>query len=402
MIEPQSAKWPLVGFFIALVAGALLIGWAIFIGQALQYVLFFAGLVMITYFIWVKFLISRGHNVQQLADSVYYLGFLFTLIALFFTLTPVLVTIEGTLGPGLIMERFGVALVTTIAGLIGRIFLVQFQKVPDAAKEEAYDQISAAVHQLAREFDECVIYLRDARDVAGRAIGETTEGATASLLEVTEVASASIQRTSEATMINVAATAEEATGLIRAASAENANSVQEFTKDATGQIQRVINNFAKKVDALRLPEDLFKGVRAKLSDLEDGVEATASTVKDHAEATAELVSHIQECIDGLQGLANEVKGVRELVREMTAARDGAKALTTTFQALDSAVAAYGAALEQHANDVKVSSATVSKELEIIRGYRDQIQEAAAAASQANLRVLEHLVENARYIRDELK
>ena len=64
--------------------------------------------------------------IEQFADSIYYLGFLLTLVALIVSLAILNeneYSLEGVGG------RFGIALITTVLGLFIRIILTNFRKI---------------------------------------------------------------------------------------------------------------------------------------------------------------------------------------------------------------------------------------------------------------------------------
>src|SRR5690606_10536290 len=95
---------------LGVVAGWLLEGWA---GRAAAFILTLGVplLAMFAYIYAGRYLDKANLNTDAFADSVYYMGFLFTLVALVFSLFAI--TGDGTTTAGLVL-RFGVALSTTI------------------------------------------------------------------------------------------------------------------------------------------------------------------------------------------------------------------------------------------------------------------------------------------------
>jgi hypothetical protein len=95
---------------------------------------------------------------EEFADSLYYLGFIFTLLSLVaMLLSPSLrgsqITADDILG------QFGIALVTTAAGLIARTMMTQFVAAGDAmmetdrAAEAAGRQLVESMRQVGTELD---------------------------------------------------------------------------------------------------------------------------------------------------------------------------------------------------------------------------------------------------------
>ena len=91
---------------------------------------------------------SGGHTLGQVADSLYFLGFMFTLVALLSALVT-LVEID-TAG---IVSRFGLALVTTLAGLLAKVTLTQFTVGLDERRAHAEAAIERAMIDMERALD---------------------------------------------------------------------------------------------------------------------------------------------------------------------------------------------------------------------------------------------------------
>lgn len=91
----------------------------------------------------------RAHDVsdEKFADSCYYLGFIFTITSIVFALFDL--PAIGTHLPD-IAVRFGAAMVSTVAGLVVRVYLVSFR--PDAA--DAMEDAEHAVLDAVRKFRE--------------------------------------------------------------------------------------------------------------------------------------------------------------------------------------------------------------------------------------------------------
>ena len=98
--------------------------------------------VMLGYFVLARRIVAhrKENTIGQVADSLYFLGFLFTLVALLSALVT-LVEID-TAG---IVSRFGFALVTTLAGLLAKVTLTQFTVGFDQRREHAERSLSHAV-----------------------------------------------------------------------------------------------------------------------------------------------------------------------------------------------------------------------------------------------------------------
>jgi len=85
---------------------------------------------------------------EQFADSVYYLGFLLTLVALVVSLY---FYQEDTLDSGLLVANFSLALLTTIFGLAVRIFINNFQIEVRGAERHIMSGVEQAANELVKK-----------------------------------------------------------------------------------------------------------------------------------------------------------------------------------------------------------------------------------------------------------
>ena len=85
---------------------------------------------------------------EQFADSVYYLGFLLTLVALVISLY---FYQSDTLESGLLVANFSLALLTTIFGLAVRIYINNFQVDIHSAERHMMSEVEHAANDLVRK-----------------------------------------------------------------------------------------------------------------------------------------------------------------------------------------------------------------------------------------------------------
>lgn len=131
----------------------LLVGWreSVLIPAA------WAVLCMLVYAAIARWRFPDVVGTESFADSFYYLGFLLTLVALI----GVLIHLGNLSGDGLlegVLRHFGIALATTVVGLLGRVLIVMFGREPDAYEqlartqvEQAYDSLTRSLNRMAAE-----------------------------------------------------------------------------------------------------------------------------------------------------------------------------------------------------------------------------------------------------------
>ncbi len=130
-----------VAFFVTIFVGlvAEIQGWPLVAGGAL-----------LLYFAFGFAVPKRIRNSERFADSLYYIGFILTLWALFFSMSPLFArTVDFTSRD--MIEKFGIALLTTVLGMTLRIALVQMRQTASDQEEESRAEIAEYVQKLNLE-----------------------------------------------------------------------------------------------------------------------------------------------------------------------------------------------------------------------------------------------------------
>jgi len=119
-------------------------------------------------------------NLDQTADNAYYLGLLFTLVSLIFALWHVqnLLT-ENDLDARTVtvlelLPDFGLALVSTVAGIVARVVLQQFRGGIEEAEERAQFELSYATAEFRDKLYVAVGDFTNAARAATSAVGDIT------------------------------------------------------------------------------------------------------------------------------------------------------------------------------------------------------------------------------------
>jgi len=126
-----------------------------------------AVLAIFGYFIYGLWLPKSQRNTERFADSLYYLGFIFTLGALFVAMTPWFNNM-GELTSRTIIEQFGIATATTFVGMTLRIILIQLRQTTTDQEEEARDAIAKYVRDLNREIRAALTEIAEFRGRAAK------------------------------------------------------------------------------------------------------------------------------------------------------------------------------------------------------------------------------------------
>jgi len=106
--------------------------------------------LMVLYSFWCYHSSYFKLRLDKAGDNIYYLGFLYTLVSLGVSLYQTAGTTEGQEE---IIANFGVALITTICGVAGRVFFTQIRDTPFEVEQETVSSLTEAARQLKGELN---------------------------------------------------------------------------------------------------------------------------------------------------------------------------------------------------------------------------------------------------------
>lgn len=247
--DARGEKW---AFFIALIAGGgIIIALRLYglpdapkdmdasVHWTAWAAIFVAIATIVGYAFYAWHTPQSGVSIDQAADNAYYLGLVFTLLSLVFALLQVQDllddrTHDSATRPQLVLDLlpdFGLALVSTIAGIIARVVLQQFRGSIEEAEERAQFELSHATAEF--------------RDKLYVAVGDFTNAARAATDVVNEIP-VHMQTTLKAAAESTAEAVREIGKQIGRAGAEFATGattatrhMQEFAEQSDGAMQKL-------------------------------------------------------------------------------------------------------------------------------------------------------------------
>ncbi|MGJ0622242.1 MAG: hypothetical protein ACR65Z_16260 [Methylocystis sp.] len=143
------------------------------------------------------------HNIRtlriredQIADNCYYLGFLYTLVSLCSALYEYDTTgeIKG------IVANFGIALGSTMVGIVLRVFLNQMRRDPLEIDHEARLELAAAAGALREQIEDAALALKSFCQTTEQMAGEQMRSTAARATKVLEEGAARVAQASDAAM----------------------------------------------------------------------------------------------------------------------------------------------------------------------------------------------------------
>lgn len=363
----------LVGFATLLLAKQLSAS-QIFISSAM------VGLIIL-YAVIMYFLGNFRLRADQVGDNCYYLGFLYTLMSLGYTLF----VFSGSQGVLVneIIANFGIALASTIAGISLRVVFHQMRVDSADVEREARLTLAQAATDLKSEMEDTVVnfndFSRQMKQSIAESIQEVGESASGALLE-------SMERHSESV--------SSATKFIAQSLADYSQASSLLHKQ-TEEHTRAFIELTKKLDAIDIPEDaVTRKISPVLEDLQiafekilerletsDEVLARATEISRSAETTLGHVDgeakSIAKTSAALKAIEHDATGLAARLREI---REGTKYIDEARISTDkftSAVETHSVGLASLSDDIAVAGANfvteINKSLDALDSARSEEQ-----------------------------
>ena len=233
--------------------------------------------LMMVYLMGVIFLNKKMNTFvrdEQMGDSFYYLGFLYTLTALAVSLFGIEEDINE------LLKNFGIAITTTLVGLIGRIILSQFRESLDEMKEKSERQISDSARKLNTQLVQSIDILRN----QSIAISKNTDKAL-----------------------------QDSSSSLRRYMVENSKILQESTeksKNVIEEFNRQASDITRKISRINIPADKFEKFQESVDDIVKTLNNLESGLK---KSSAE--SEIHKVTENFRSLNASIKSQSKLLND---------------------------------------------------------------------------------------
>lgn len=258
---------------------ALLLGVVgIIVPQLLNYPLFavVVPLSCMAIYVWVGAIYSTDTPIrEQFADSVYYLGFLYTLIALVVSLY---FYRSATLNSALLVNNFSLALITTIAGLAVRIYITNYQVEMEDVERQMLQGLDHAASEFVRKSKLITMQLEFSHDETQDAINKAISNAVDRL----EEAGARMERHADM----------------------SAKMFIENAEKSNRALAHVIRKFKQDLDEVQLPADIFaEALTPPLQRLSERLDESQTLLRDLGGEQENMLSHTRQLVGGISDTA---------------------------------------------------------------------------------------------------
>jgi hypothetical protein len=309
---------------------------------------------------------------DKLGDNCYYLGFLFTLA----TLALALYRFSGQVGViEELVRDFGIALWTTIVGMLLRIIIYQLESSPETEPDEALRLLG---NQALETGDKL------------RLTGSVLEAANRKLIGVVRSAADDTVQTLKGSAERIRQ-AGEATSTALQQKLEGMESLNERVNNAAGSLSDSISEMGRRIAQVDVPPDLVaKKLAPVIRSLASGLTQIDNGAKRAEEGNERLLAVLAaldrtaggaaHTIDRLLGMGKELEPFVTLVRRICEELDGAaiglaKSSKTVLSAADGAADMMSELAKRAAADSEV----VAKHREALDGELERMRVAITSA-----------------------
>lgn len=311
---------------------------------------------------------------DQAGDNCYYLGLIYTLTSLSFAIF----TFDPNKTATTIVQGFGIALASTIAGLVLRVFFnqsrVDLNEVEDTARLELADaaaKLKGELSLLSQNFSSFAIGLQqsvtEVRDEALDSVKETSLKAVAAVEELATEVKATLA--AQATELSAhGKQVSENTAAVAVSLQQHKRSLDELTESfddisegldemaeasqtlAKHSAELLANTKASKdaqTQALAVSGKMEESVRAVQSSISSSLQTMQRWEGEFAARLSELVNGPKQTSDmALKAIAKAAEGVGDAMSKLTQAQDVAiQSVAASTDGLLSVVKEHNAALE---------------------------------------------------------
>jgi ElaB/YqjD/DUF883 family membrane-anchored ribosome-binding protein len=249
-------------------------------------------LIMIGYAIVLGFARLFRLRDDQSGDNLYYMGFLFTLTSLAVSLYQF--DAEGSAAP--IVQNFGIAIASTIAGITLRILFNQMRRDPVEVEATARMELAEASRRVKRELDSTVLefsYFRrtaqqsiaDALDEVKEALGDTSDKLADEMKRFAATAGKPLEDASKRSGATLDSMNDKIVTTLETVSAQLVEEGERLTRSTTS-IARAIDAVVARLTALQTPDQI---IEVKLAPMIQGLTRAINSFDKSAKIQADTI-----------------------------------------------------------------------------------------------------------------
>lgn len=268
---------------------------------------------------------DRDVTDEKFADSCYYLGFIFTITSIVFSLFDL-----PSVGERIqdIAVRFGAAMVSTVAGLIVRVYLVSFRPDSSDALKDAEDAVLEAAQKFREQLVMSYEKLGDFQSQVTAATQFSVESVKLQVEKLTQDHSQRMERVFVDLNERNQQAVTRALSAVSAASSRMAHSVDGYADGMKASLQSLgdkVDSFGnvvtQRLKTTTFPDDYFASrLAAPLEQLKSASSEMAKQVQSAASGTSEAATVLTAAIRKLKAKATQAEESLDTVVRLTDAQ----------------------------------------------------------------------------------
>jgi uncharacterized protein YjbJ (UPF0337 family) len=373
---------------------------------------------------------SRGGlSNDQAGDNCYYLGFLMTLMALIATLLDI-GSDEGGIDQEAILSRFSIALITTVCGLLARMYFVQKGTTVDDSEARSHTALIESMTELQRQvamFNSGLKETVESISVAKNQLEATLTGSTGDLSKALGNVSGKMSEAMDGVAESLKSKAEavgEAPAKLEQAMVDSLGSITkeaESTASSFGAVRDSVEaggaamaKFGSAVDGLATKSEKLASVtegaetfNKSLGEASGAMATFSQFFVQSAETEAQIKSRLDEGLTEAGEIEARLKTIADRFTSMATdlsdkdAGEAVRKFTATLGELDERLRALNVPLEEQAKGASNARTIVEEELAAVRKLRESLDVERETATTVVTDVFDHLTGLANKITETL-
>jgi hypothetical protein len=364
------------------------------IGQL--YVTFVPVAAMLAYALLITLARSLRLRDDQSGDNLYYMGFLFTLTSLGVSLYQ----FSATRAAEEIVQNFGIAIGSTIAGIGLRVIFNQMRRDPIEVERTMRLELAEAARRVRRELDASVVefgyFRRSAQQSAEDSFKHVSEIYDKQLTEffskLAEVAE-NVTLSAEEASRRSGATIGELSKTVGAALSASARKMSTQTEKLSGQVEAITNaldSVTSRLNAMQMPERLIEVQLEPIARLlAQAIEQIQTQSDGQAKAVTDLVAVLRGEFEtttstnraALESAITMINATSEVLNEITTnSKDYAEALRSMLMRTDETMRTFTEVLVKSGTETAARTEQLSEALPEIEARVQALSHAAERVS----------------------
>jgi len=341
--------------------------------------LFIPTIILGGYTFYVMNTARLSMSLDRAGDNIYYLGLLYTLVTLSFSLFQVFHPGHRAEAVFELVSAFGLALWSTILGMFLRVFVQQFRSDPADIEKEVRADLAEAVRSLRTELYGMTADINSYRRASTQSIEELQGELSSSLRVIAQDASQGISETSKQL--------EQTTSKLGMLGTRQIEVFESLLKT----VDTTIKDLVSRLQGIEIDP---KSVSSKFDSVADALMRTTERIDERATAEQNAAQQLQKLASSVEELTSPAMG-----QYLAEAFDGITEMAVHANRANESLEALKAAIDSSRTKLTTTQAENTEALEALL---TQMSKQAEMSERSTREVQNGLLESVRALRSEVK